>query len=76
MTYLGVSIYGAGIEANPLLASLMSRWGELPALAAAKTSAVGLGFWLHLFHVDTAIAWLTGFYFVAAVLPWTMLLFF
>ena len=75
-TYLGVTTYGTAIEANPLIAALMAHLGYGPALAASKILAATLGAALHLRQVHGAVALLTCFYFVAAVLPWTAILFF
>jgi hypothetical protein len=74
-TYVGLSIYGPSIEANPLLAWLMHSFGAGPALAGAKLTAAGLGIILHLVAVHRAVALLTILYAGAAILPWTHLLF-
>ena len=73
-TYWGVALHGRGIEANPLLASLMFSIGEGPALASAKLVAAGCGMILHLTHVHRIVAVLTGFYVCAALLPWMWVL--
>jgi hypothetical protein len=74
-TYVGVATYGVGIEANPLIASLMHSVGHGAALAIAKLLAASLGICLHLRQVHGAVAVLAGFYLVVAILPWTMILF-
>lgn len=74
MTYVGVTTLGVHLEANPLLASLMSLFGQGPAVAGAKVLASGLGISLHLLGVHRVLAVLTGVYLVAAVLPWAGLL--
>jgi nitrate reductase gamma subunit len=74
MTYVGVTTFGAHLEANPLLASLMTVFGQGTAVTAAKLVASGLGISLHLVGVHRVLAVLTGIYFVAAVLPWAGLL--
>lgn len=74
-TYVGLVIYGPGIEANPLLVWLMGAVGAGPALAGAKITAAGLGIILHLVSVHRAVALLTLLYISAAILPWTHLLF-
>jgi uncharacterized membrane protein len=76
LTYLGVSQYGRMIEANPLIASLMSAVGEAPALASAKLMAASLGMMLHLGRVHRMVAVLTAVYLMGAIVPWTTLLFF
>jgi uncharacterized membrane protein len=75
-TYVGVHVFGPGIEANPLLVWLMHSIGYAPALAAAKMIALGLGAFLHLLSVHRVVAVLAGLYLAAAVVPWTQLLFF
>ncbi|OFW14328.1 MAG: hypothetical protein A3F70_17010 [Acidobacteria bacterium RIFCSPLOWO2_12_FULL_67_14] len=75
-TYLGVVAFGIDIEANPLIAGLMSHLGHAPGLLSAKVAAAGLGVCLYLSEVHGVVALLAGLYFTAAVAPWTMLLFF
>ena len=74
-TYVGLTVYGPSIEANPLLGWLMHTFGAGPALAGAKLTAAGLGIILHLVAVHRAVALLTILYAGAAILPWTHLLF-
>ena len=71
LTYLGVRIWGVGIEGNPLIASAMSAAGPVVGLTGFKLFAVCLGIALHLKHVHNLIALLTVIYFAAAILPWT-----
>ena len=75
-TYFGVLTYGIGIEANPLIATLMTTFGFGPALAAAKIVAGALGICLHLRQIHSAVALLSLFYLAVAVLPWSYILFF
>ncbi|HEX6590325.1 MAG TPA: DUF5658 family protein [Longimicrobiales bacterium] len=74
-TYVGVSLYGVGIEGNPLLAWMMTSMGEAPALAAAKMLAGAFGIALHLTAVHRILAALSAFYVAVAVLPWIAILF-
>ncbi len=76
LTYVGVITYGTGIEANPLIASLMAQFGHAPALMSAKIVAALLGIALHLRQIHLAVALLAAFYLVAAIVPWTAMLFF
>ena len=73
LTYLGVTIWGPGVEANPLLSSAMAYAGLGAGLAAAKSVAIGLGIVLHLCRVHTMVALLTVFYVGAAIIPWAAL---
>ena len=75
LTYIGVVTFGTGIEANPLIATLMGYFGAATALMTAKTVAAVLGIALHVRGVHTAVALLTAFYFVIAILPWVAILF-
>ena len=75
-TYVGVATFGIGIEANPLLSSLMASFGHGTALVGAKSVAAILGICLHLREVHGAVALLTGFYGAVAIAPWTAILFF
>jgi hypothetical protein len=75
LTYVGVMTFGIGVEANPIITNLMLRFGEGTGLLGAKLVAAGLGIALHLRQVHIALAVLTAFYFGAAILPWTALLF-
>ncbi len=72
-TYLGVSIWGPSIEANPLISSAMAVAGPIPGLAAAKLMAIGFGIVLHLRRVHALVALLTIIYLTVAILPWTAL---
>ena len=72
-TYLGVSMWGPGIEANPLLSSAMALAGPGTALAGAKLVAVFFGMLLHLRRVHRLVFLLTAFYFAVAILPWAAL---
>jgi nitrate reductase gamma subunit len=74
-TYVGIVSFGPGIEANPLVAGLMTAVGHGAGLLAAKGVAMALGITLHVRQVHTAVAVLAGFYVVAAVLPWMAILF-
>ena len=75
-TYVGVSAFGLGIEANPVVAGLMTHLGHGPGLLSAKMMAAFLGICLHFREVHLAVAILTGFYAAAALAPWALILFF
>jgi hypothetical protein len=69
-TYVGINIWGPGVEGNPLIRSAVSFAGPGLGLAGAKLFAVVLGIGLHLFRVHNAVAFLTGLYVLGALLPW------
>ena len=75
-TYIGVLTFGIGAEANPIVAGLMTHLGHGTGLMSAKLAAGLLGICLHLCGVHAAVALLTGFYFMVAIAPWTLVLFF
>jgi hypothetical protein len=74
-TYVGVVSFGVGIEANPLVATLMTALGHGLGLMAAKAIAIFLGIGLHLRQVHSAVALLAAFYLAVAVVPWVAILF-
>ena len=73
-TYVGVSTFGLGVEANPVIAGLMATLGHGTALVGAKTVAGALGVCLHLREIHSAVALLAGFYVAVAILPWIAIL--
>ena len=72
-TYLGVKMWGLGIEANPLVSSAVATAGLGLGLAGAKLVAMGFGILLHLCRVHNLVALLTAIYVAAAIIPWTAL---
>ena len=72
-TYLGVTFWGPGIEANPLVSSAVATAGLGAGLALAKLVAMGFGILLHLFRVHNLVALLAAIYIAAAIIPWTAL---
>jgi hypothetical protein len=72
-TYLGVRLWGPGIEANPLISSAVATVGLGAGLTAAKLVAIGLGILLHLRRIHNLVALLTIVYIAVAILPWTAL---
>jgi hypothetical protein len=75
-TYLGISLFGPGVEGNPLIRSAVTYAGPELGLAGAKLFAVALGIALHLFRVHNVVAILTGLYIVGALIPWAIVLIF
>jgi len=73
LTYLGVSIWGPSIEANPLISSAVATAGPAAGLAGAKLVAIAFGMVLHLRRVHNIVAFLTAVYVALAILPWTAL---
>jgi uncharacterized membrane protein len=75
LTYVGVTVMGLHMEANPLLGWMMNAMGCAVALASAKLVASVLGIVLHLSSVHRIVALLAVFYLGVAVLPWLALLY-
>jgi hypothetical protein len=75
LTYVGVTLMGLHMEANPLLAWLMATLGHGTALASAKLVAGAFGILLHLSAVHRVVAALAVFYLAVAVFPWIALLY-
>src|SRR5687767_5283017 len=76
LTYMGVAAFGIEVEANPIVAGLMTHLGYETGLLSAKLMAGTLGICLHLCEIHTAVAILTAFYVMVAIAPWTLVLFF
>jgi hypothetical protein len=74
-TYLGFSIWGLNIEANPLIRTAVAAVGPGTGLALAKLVAISLGMMLHLRRVHRVVAILTAIYLILSIVPWTTLLF-
>lgn len=75
LTYVGVTVLGLHMEANPLLAWMMGTMGCAAALTSAKLVASILGIVLHLSSVHRIVAALAVFYLAIAVVPWVALLY-
>src|ERR1051326_7961635 len=63
-TYLGVTIWGLHIEANPLISSAAEYAGVGGAVVGAKLAAMLFGILLHVRRVHSLVALLTAFYIV------------
>lgn len=75
LTYVGVTMLGLHMEANPLLAWMMETMGCAAGLTSAKLVASVLGIVLHLSSVHRIVAALAVFYLAVAVFPWLALLY-
>jgi hypothetical protein len=75
-TYLGLRMWGPGIEGNPLVSAAVAFAGLGIGVASAKLVAVSLGMLLHLRRVHDVVAMLTLVYVTMAILPWTALFLF
>jgi len=74
LTYLGIATFGAGAEANPVVAWYVSAFGAGVGLAAVKSIAIACAATLHLNARHRILGGLTVLYLAGAVLPWTRVL--
>jgi hypothetical protein len=75
-TYVGVSVWGPAIEANPLVSSAVAVAGLGAGLTGVKAIAIAFGMLLHLRRLHNLVALLTAIYFAIAILPWTAIFLF
>lgn len=73
-TYVGLLVFGAGIEANPLIAWYIAAFGAGAALIGAKLMATICGVILHRGGMHRTVGVLTILYLIGAVWPWSQLL--
>jgi hypothetical protein len=74
MSYIGVSLHGPAIEANPLVAWYLGAFGPAVGFTAAKLFAVTCGTVLYVTARHKWVAILTLVYIVFAVGPWAHVL--
>jgi hypothetical protein len=74
MSYVGVSLHGPGIEANPLVGWYLGAFGPAVGFTMAKLFAVTCGAVLYLTARHRWVAVLTLVYLIFAVGPWVGLL--
>jgi hypothetical protein len=74
LTYVGISMFGPSIEANPLLGWLIAATGMGSAILGAKAFALGCGTLLHLQGMHRSLAALTAVYAGVAVCQWIAVL--
>jgi hypothetical protein len=72
-TYQGLALFGTSVEANPLLRFLMERYDIILVLTTSKLFATVAGSFLHLLNRHSAVAALTLFYALFAIVPWMKL---
>jgi uncharacterized protein DUF5658 len=73
-SYVGLLVFGAGIEANPLIAWYIATFGAGAALIGAKLVATICGVILHCGGMHRTVGVLTILYLIGAVWPWSQLL--
>jgi len=73
-TVIGISRFGPGIEANPLLSFCCTIFGAGTVLVGAKTVAIISGATLHLLSQHLILAALTVACVFGAVVPWALVL--
>jgi hypothetical protein len=70
MTYGAASVFGAGVEGNPLIATWMQLVGVGPAVFLAKLVSSAGGLLLYWRGVHGWLGAVTVFYAFGAVIPW------
>jgi apolipoprotein N-acyltransferase len=80
LTSIGMSRFGTEMEGNLLLRHLMELIGHIPALVIVKSVAIATVFGLvvaarQFGWVKNALGALSFVYLVAAIIPWTYILF-
>jgi hypothetical protein len=73
-TYLGLRLFGIGMEGNPLIGWYAATFGIGPALASAKLLAATCAAFLHTVGRHVTLASLTIVYLIGAVWPWVEIL--
>lgn len=73
-TYVGLHVFGVGMEGNPLIEWYAATFGVGAALVGAKLLAAGCAAFLHHIGRHRTLASLTILYLLAAVRPWAELL--
>jgi hypothetical protein len=73
-TYLGVTTYGSTIEANPVVAWYIGSLGAAIGLVGIKALGLVCAATLHRCNRHRTLGILTVLYLLAAVLPWTRVL--
>ena len=73
-TVIGISRYGPGIEANPLLSFCCTVFGVGTVLVVAKTVAIIGGATLHILSQHLILAALTVACVFGAIVPWALVL--
>ena len=74
LTYIGVTTFGVGVEANPLVAWYAGALGPAAGLVAAKLFAIACASVLYLTARHGTVALLTLVYVVFAIVPWAHVL--
>ncbi len=74
MSYVGVSLHGPSIEANPLVGWYLAAFGPAVGFTAAKLFAVTCGAVLYITARHQWVAILTIVYILFAVGPWVHVL--
>jgi Domain of unknown function (DUF5658) len=74
LTYIGIHIFGQGIEANPIVSWYIAALGAGLALLAAKSLAIACALLLYRFARYRTLGALTVMYFAIAIQPWVSLL--
>lgn len=80
LTSAGIDRFGISVEGNPLLRLLMEEFGHIPVLTLLKSAAITLVICMTLLAnrlpwIRHAMVAVGGVYLLAAILPWTYILY-
>lgn len=73
-SYVGLRVFGIGIEGNPLIVWYAATFGIGIALTGAKLLAATCAAFLHCAGRHRTVGFLTIVYLAGAVWPWTQIL--
>jgi hypothetical protein len=79
LTCSGIYAFGISSEGNPILRTLISLLGIIPAVALSKLVCISVVLGLcsqarEIYWLPVALSCVAGIYLVAAVIPWSLLL--
>jgi hypothetical protein len=74
LTLAGVSEFGPGAEANPIVLFYINTWGLVGGLVGVKAVALASGVVLHAMSKHLALALLTVVFVFGALVPWSFAL--
>lgn len=74
LTYIGISRWGLGVEANPVIRWLIVEMGLVPALMLTRIVAFAVVVFLYRGGHETTLIIFAALFLFVAVLPWCYIL--